>query len=157
MRLSLLVLSLVLALSLPAVAGDQPKELVGTWQVVLPELFKTQIAEMERAVEANPDDERAKAMIEGMKKASEMKMEFTADGRVIAHMGPDTDEAKWSAVPAGTNTWTLNTVDAKGISEDVKASIEGDVLTISDDTQDEPLQFTRVTAAPARKAAPGKK
>ena len=150
MRLPLLVLTLLLALSMPAFAGDQPKELVGTWQVILPAQFQVQLAQMEEALKANPEDARAKAMIEGMKKASEMKMEFTVDGRAIAHMGPDTEEAKWSAVSAGAGTWTLTTIDAKGTSEDVKAVVDKDVLTISDESQDEPLQFTRVVSGAAQ-------
>ncbi len=147
MRLPLLVLAFLLALSVPAFAGDQPKELVGMWQVVLPDMFKAQITEMEQTLKEKPDDEMAKAMIEGMKKAAEMKMEFTADGRAIAHMGEESEEAQWTAVTAGANTWTLTTVDKAGTKEDVKAVLEGDLLSISDDSGDPPLQFTRVTKA----------
>lgn len=151
MRIPLLVLTLLLALSLPAFAGDQPKELVGTWQVVLPDQFKAQLAEMEKAAAANPDDDMAKQMVEGMKQAAEMKMEFTADGRAIAHMGPESEEAKWTATSTGKGTWSLSTVDKNGTEETVKATITGDLLSISDDTPDPPLEFTRVKATPAKK------
>ena len=147
MRIPLLVLSLVLALSLPALAGDQPKELVGMWQVVLPDAFKAQLDEMKTTLEANPDDEMAKAAVAGMNQAAEMKMEFTADGRVIAHMGAETEEAKWSAKSTGKGIFALSTIDTAGTEETVKAVITGDTLTISDDTDDPPLAFTRVAAA----------
>lgn len=150
MRPLLLLLALVL-LAVPAHAGDQqPKELVGTWQVVLPAQFKAQLDEAEKALKATPDDEMAKAMVAGMRQAAEMKMEFTADGRAIAHMGAETEEAKWSAVSTGAGTWTLTTVDKAGTNEDVKAVIKGNVLSISDDSPDPPLEFTRVEA-PAKK------
>ena len=151
MRLPLLVLPLLLALSVPAFAGEQPKELVGMWQVILPEAFQAQIAEMEKALEANPEDEMAKSMIAGMQEAAKMKMEFTADGRAIAYMGAETETAKWSAVSAGTATWTVTTVDTKGVTEDVKAVVEKDVLSISDKSEDPPLQFERLPAEPAKK------
>ena len=151
MRIPLLVLAFLLALSLPSFAGDQPKEIVGMWQVVLPAEFQAQIDEMEKTLQAKPDDEMAKAMIEGMKQAAEMKMEFTADGRAIAHMGEQTEEASWTAVAAGTNTWTLTTVDKAGTKEDVKAVIEKDVLSISDESEDPPLQFTRLASKATKK------
>jgi len=43
MRIPLLVLAFLLALSVPSFAGDQPKEIVGMWQVVLPAEFQAQI------------------------------------------------------------------------------------------------------------------
>lgn len=84
--------TLLLALALPALAADQPKEFMGVWTIVAPPEVAAQIAEAEKAVKEKPDDEMAKAMLDMLKAISSMEMEFTADAIIMRAMGEEKEK-----------------------------------------------------------------
>ena len=94
---ALLLFTLLLALALPAFAGDQPKEFLGAWAIVPPPEMAAQIAQAEKAVEANPDDELASAMLDMMKAIGSMEMVFTKESIVMRALGEEKEKATWSA------------------------------------------------------------
>jgi len=141
-RTLLLVLSLLLAFSVPALAADQPKEFMGAWQIVAPPEMAAQIAEAEKAVKANPEDEMAKAMLEMMKAIGSMEMVFSAESIVMRAMGEEKEKATWSATKNADGSYTLTVKETDGKDSPARATIEGDILTISEEGS-EPLQFKK--------------
>lgn len=139
---ALLLFTLLMALALPALAGDQPKEFMGAWTIVAPPEMAAQIAEAEKAVKANPDDEMAKAMLEMMQVVSSMEMVFSKESIVMRAMGEEKEKATWTATKNNDGSWTLVVKETDGKDSPARATIEGDILTISEEGT-QPLQFKK--------------
>lgn len=140
-----LLLTFLATFALPAwAAGEKPKDFIGTWAFDTPAEMKAQIAEAEKALKANPDDEMSKAMLEMMKVLTTMEMVFSDKG-VEMKVGGETKEesADWWATKNADGTWVITVKDKDGKEDPATAKIEGDTLTIISKEGEPPMTFTR--------------
>jgi hypothetical protein len=137
-----LLFTLLLALALPAIAADQPKEFMGVWVIDAPPEVAAQIAEAEKAVKEKPDDEMAKAMLEMLKVVTSMEMEFTTDAIIMRAAGEEKERASWSATKNADGSYTLSVKEPDGKDSPAKATIKDGVLSIHEDGS-EPLKFKK--------------
>ena len=137
-----LLFTLLLALAVPAVAADQPKEFLGAWMIDAPPEVAAQIAEAEKAVKEKPDDEMAKAMLEMLKAVTSMEMEFTPDAIIMRVSGEEKEKATWSATKNKDGSYTLVVKEPDGKDSPANATIKDGVLSIHEEGS-QPLQFKK--------------
>ncbi len=137
-----LLFTLLIALAVPALAADQPKEFLGAWLIDTPPEVVAQIAEAEKAAKANPEDEMAKAMLDMLKAVTSMEMEFTPTAIIMRVAGEEKENASWSATKNADGSYTLVVKEPDGKDSPAKATIKDGVLSIHEEGS-QPLQFKK--------------
>jgi len=142
---ALLLFTFLATFALPAfAAGEKPKEFIGTWGFETPAEMKAQIAEAEKALKANPEDELSKAMLEMMKVLTTMEMVFSDTGVEMKVGGETKEESQdWWATKNADGSYVITVKDKEGKEDPATAKIEGDKLTIMSGEGEPPMVFNR--------------
>ncbi len=135
------LIALLLLLPTLALAGG-PKEIQGKWQISLSAEEQAQVADIQKAAEANPEDGLSKAMLKAILAASEAKLTID-DGTMTFDVMGETVPSKYTSkvVDGG---WQLTSTSPEGESKTLIASITADGTLQLKDAEGKTSAFKRI-------------